>query len=261
MLTGIAAAAVVKARGAHAAHNNEGRLALVIGNAEYARARLRNATNDARAMAQTLRKLGFEVIQVENASQEQMLDAMSSFRTRSVNSDVRVFFYAGHGSQLHGRNYLIPVDARFTDEAELPRKAADATELVERLGLMKSGVNIVILDACRNEPFPVGSRTRDIGGGRSLALGLARVDAPKGTLVAFSTSPGSVANDGPGPNSAYTKHLLANLDTPGLPVEVMFKRVRAAVSEETNHKQIPWEMNSIIGDFCFRTAPGHHCVP
>lgn len=237
------------------------RIALIIGNASYLQAPLRNPANDARAVADTLRELGFEVIHRENVALDGMLDAMRDFAVRSADSQVRVFFYAGHGSQLKGRNYLIPVDAQFKEENELPRKAASATELVERLGQMKSGVNIVILDACRNMPFPVGTRTRSLGGDRGLAPGLAQVSAPKGTLVAYSTAPGSIALDGPDRNSAYTRHLLANMHTPGLPVEQLFKRVRIAVSEETRQAQIPWETSSLMGEFCFRTAPGGDCVP
>jgi uncharacterized caspase-like protein len=237
------------------------RIALVIGNAGYAQAPLRNPANDSRAMAATLRELGFEVIHRENLALDGMLDALRDFAVMSAASQVRVFYYAGHGSQLRGRNYLIPVDAQFKDEEELPRKAASATELVERLGQMKSGVNIVILDACRNQAFPVGTRTRTLGGNRSLAKGLAQVSAPRGTLVAYSTAPGSIALDGADQrNSAYTRHLVANMQVAGLPVEQLFKRVRIAVSEETRQAQIPWETSSLMGEFCFRTAAGGECV-
>lgn len=255
------AAAIGCSPAAVAADASVERIALVIGNASYMQAPLRNPPNDARAVAQRLRELGFEVVHRENASLEGMLDAMRDFAVKSVGSEVRVFFYAGHASQLKGRNYLIPVDAHFASEDELPRKAASASELVERLGQMRSGVNIVILDACRNQPFPVGTRTRGIGSGRSLAAGLAQVSAPKGTLVAYSTAPGGIALDGPGSNSTYTSHLLANLATPGLPVEQLFKRVRIAVSEETRQTQIPWETSSLMGEFCFRGSPRGDCFP
>lgn len=236
------------------------RIALVIGNSSYLQAPLRNPANDARAVAGTLRELGFEVIHHENLPLDGMLDALRDFAVKSAASQVRVFYYAGHGSQLKGRNFLIPVDAQFKDEEELPRKAASATELVERLGQMKTGVNIVILDACRNQAFPVGTRTRALGGNRSLAHGLAQINAPRGTLVAYSTAPGKIALDGIERNSTYTRHLVSNMQIAGLPVEQLFKRVRIAVSEETRQAQIPWETSSLMGEFCFRVGPGGECV-
>lgn len=237
----------------------EERVALIIGNGAYAHASLRNPVNDSRAVANALRELGFEVVYRENASLEGMLDAMREFVLRSHNSSVRVFFYAGHGAQLKGRNYLIPVDTWLKEEDELPLKTANATEFVDRLGQSKTGVNIVILDACRNTPFPVGTRTRGLNNARSLAQGLAQVVAPRGTLVAFSTAPGAVALDGGTGNSAYTKHLVDNIRVPGLPVEQLFKRVRIGVSEETKQAQIPWESSSLMGEFCFRPGQGGEC--
>lgn len=239
------------------------RMALVIGNASYARAALRNPVNDARAVAAALRELGYGVIYRENAAQGDMIDAMREFALKSANSQVRIVFYAGHGAQLKGKNYLIPVDAAFKEEEELPLKTANVSELIDRLGQAQDGVNIVILDACRNTPFPLATTTRGLNSARSLAPGLAPISAPlgaKGTLIAYSTAPGSIALDGPGNNSAFTRHLLTNMQIPGLPVEQLFKRVRIAVSEETQQAQIPWETSSLRGDFCFRSATNGECV-
>lgn len=239
------------------------RMALVIGNANYSRAALKNPVNDARAVAAALRELGYGVVYRENAAQGDMIDAMREFALKSANSQVRIVFYAGHGAQLKGRNYLVPVDASFKDEEEVPLKTANVSELIDRLGQAKDGVNIVILDACRNTPFPLATTTRGLTAARSLAPGLAPVAAPlgaKGTLIAYSTAPGSIALDGPGNNSAFTRHLLANMQIPGLPVEQLFKRVRIAVSEETQQVQIPWETSSLRGDFCFRSAANGECL-
>jgi uncharacterized caspase-like protein len=252
----------VAAQGPSLGGRGEDRIALIIGNAGYAHASLRNPVNDARAVADALRELGFEVVYRENAALEGMLDAMREFVLRSRNSAVRVFFYAGHGAQLKGRNYLIPVDTLLKEEEELPLKTANASEFVDRLGQSKTGVNIVILDACRNQPFPVGARTRGLNNARSLAQGLAQVAAPRGTLVAFSTAPGAVALDGGNgnSNSAYTRHLVEQIRVPGLPVEQLFKRVRIGVSEETRQAQIPWESSSLMGEFCFRPGQGGECA-
>lgn len=232
------------------------RVALVIGNADYGFAPLRNPVNDARAMAQSLERLGFEVIRLENAGLPDMLESIRAFALKARKSDVRLFYYAGHGVQVDGRNYLIPIGSEITGDDEIARKSADMTALVDQLGRLQAGMNIVILDACRNNPFKDSAlKTAD---GRvirfrgSAQSGLAPMDAPQGTLVAFSTAPGAVAMDGQNQrNSLYTKHLIANIGTPGLPVEQLFKRVRIAVAQETQRLQIPWESSSLMGDFCF----------
>jgi uncharacterized caspase-like protein len=246
----------------------ERRVALVIGNGSYKSAPLKNPVNDAEAMSTALKGLGFEVILKEDASLNTMIDAMRDFSRRAQQAQVRVFYFAGHGMQVRGRNYLVPVDAVMQNEEDVARNSADVNDLLDRLGQMKTGLNIVILDACRNNPFtgmPVLTadgrviRSRSLGGPKA---GLAQVDAPNGTLVAFATAPGSVAIDGANyKNSLYTKHLLENITVPGVPVEQMFKRVRMAVAQETNRAQVPWESSSLMGDFCFKTAPGAACVP
>lgn len=245
---------------------SERRIALVVGNGNYKFSPLKNPTNDARAMGQALKDLGFTVIQLENVGMQAMLDATRDFANKAKDYQVRVFYYAGHGVQVKGKNYLIPVDADVTSEDEIQTKAADVNELIEKLGQITTGLNILILDACRNNPFvntttvgPDGRRVKFRGTGQP---GLAQVAAPQGMLVAFSTAPGAIAMDGGNmQNGLYTKHLLANIGVAGLPVEQMLKRVRIAVVQETQRLQVPWESSSIMGDFCFRAAPGGKCIP
>lgn len=240
------------------------RVALVIGNAAYKVGALKNPVNDAKAMGDSLRSLGFEVTQRENASLRDMLDAFQRFSIQSQSADVRVVYYAGHGVQVKGRNYLLPVDTDIQAEDEMPSKSADLNTFLERLGGMKNGINVVILDACRNNPFSgqpiVGPDGRALKYRGATPSGLAPVEAPLGSFVAFSTAPGGVALDNPQDrNSLYTKHLLEHLQSPGLPVELLFKRVRLAVAKETGRVQVPWESSSLTGDFCFRTIAGGTC--
>jgi len=156
------------------------------------------------------------------------------------------------------------VDTEIRAEDEVPAKSADLNELLDRLGAIRQGINIVILDACRNNPFsgaevlgPDGRRLKFRGATPS---GLAPVEAPLGSMVAFSTAPGGVALDNPGEkNSLYTKHLLAFMQSPGLPVEMLFKQVRLSVARETGRVQVPWESSSLIGDFCFRLGASGGC--
>ena len=269
MLRAVLFAATLLGAGLASAYDiasGETRTALVIGNANYRSAPLRNPVNDAQAVAAVLRVLGFQVILREDTSQRELLDAMREFSKRAAKSQVRLLYYAGHGVQLKGRNYLMPVDADVQTEDEIVQKGADITELLERLGTLSGGVNVVVLDACRNNPFVPSlaqlsdsrrMRTRGLGPQTS---GLAPVQAPSGTLIAFSTAPGSVAIDNPQQkNSVYTKHLLANLRAPGVPIERMFKQVRVAVAQETQQQQVPWETSSLMGEFCFRTDATGKC--
>jgi uncharacterized caspase-like protein len=235
---------------------NERKAALVIGNSAYRVGVLKNPVNDARAVAASLRAMGFEVTLCENTSLRDMIEAFRQFSLATRSAQVRLVFYAGHGVQLKGRNYLLPVDTEITAEDEVASKSADLNELLDRLGASKQGINIVILDACRNNPFsgsdivgPDGRRLKFRG---VTPAGLAPVEAPLGSMVAFSTAPGGVALDNPGENnSLYTKHLLASMQSPGLPIELLFKQVRLGVARETGRVQVPWESSSLIGDFCF----------
>ena len=239
-------------------------VALVIGNAAYRVGALKNPVNDAQAVAASLKGLGFDVALRENTSLRDMIEAFRQFSLSARTARVRVIFYAGHGVQVKGRNYLLPVDTEIRAEDEVAAKSADLNELLERLGAMQSGINIVILDACRNNPFsgavvvgPDGRRLKFRG---ATPAGLAPVEAPLGSMVQFSTAPGGVALDSPGEkNSIYTKHLLGFMQSPGLPVELLFKQVRNSVARETGRVQVPWESSSLIGDYCFRLGPQGTC--
>ena len=227
------------------------RVALVIGNGTYPTAPLKNPVNDARDMARTLRDLGFEVILRENATLRQMEDAVDELWMRLKAGGAGLFFFAGHGLQVAGRNYLVPVDARLQVEQDVKYRCMDAGLVLGRMENAGNQLNIVILDACRNNPYARSFR--------SAQEGLARMDAPKGSLVAYATAPDSVAADGAGKNGIYTGQLLKHLRTPGLGIEELFKRVRIGVLGETGEKQVPWEASSLTGYFTFnegvRQAP------
>lgn len=221
----------------------ERRVALVIGNASYKSSPLRNPVKDARAMAKALAATGFKVTVVEDATETAMRRAIRAFGDELLSGGVGLFYYAGHGMQVRGRNYLIPVNADIEREDEVEDQAVDANLVLGKMDSAKNSLNLMILDACRNNPFARAFR--------SSARGLAQMDAPSGTLVAFATAPGSVASDGDGDNGLYTKHLLANMTRPGLPIEQVFKEVRIGVGQDTGDRQIPWESSSLRGDFFF----------
>lgn len=223
------------------------RVALVIGNGKYADAPLPNAINDAADMAKELKAAGFTVVHKENASLKEMHLALREFGDKLGKTATGVIYFAGHGLQVRGRNYLVPVDADIAREDEVQFHALDLAALMEKLDTARNPVNLVILDACRNNPF--GKRFT------VAAQGLAQVDAPPGTLIAFSTAPGSVAADGTGRNGLYTRHLLEQMKKPGAPIEETFKSVRAAVRKESSGRQIPWESTSLESAFSFHAAP------
>ena len=218
----------------------ESRIALLIGNSTYRESPLRNPVNDVRAMAQRFKELGFTVIAHENATKRTMEAAIIEFGRRLAEGGVGAFYYAGHGLQVRGRNYLVPVDAEIEDEASTRVAAVDVELLLEQMAEAKNRVNIVILDACRNNPFERRMR--------GASRGLAAVDAARGTLVAYATAPGSVAADGDGKNGLYTEELLEALREPGLKVEEVFKRVRINVARRSKGAQTPWESSSLTGD-------------
>jgi hypothetical protein len=237
----LATAGVAPAVGAAA--DASPRHALVIGNSSYKHAPLTNPLNDARAMADSLQRVGFRVVKLENASQPRMHEAIRQFGEMLRAGGVGLFYYAGHGVQVKGRNFLIPVDAAIEREDEVPYKAIDAQQVLDKMESAKNPLNIVVLDACRNNPFARRSR--------SAAAGLALMEAPVGAIIAFATAPGAEASDGDGKNGIYTQHLLQYMTQPGLKVEDVFKRVRLAVRQRTNGAQIPWENTSLEGDFYF----------
>ncbi len=225
----------------------EKRVALVIGNAAYKDAPLKNPVNDARAMAAKLKELGFQVVQRENTTKLEMERAVADFGDLLNPDTVGLIFYAGHGLQVDGRNYLVPVDARVAAQTRVRLETVDVDILLEQMGAAGSRVNIVILDACRNNPFE--RRFRSYEGG------LAQINAPTGTLIAYATAPGKTAADGSGANGLYTAELVRALDAPGLPVEEVFKRVRVEVARASSGTQTPWEASSLTGSFSFREAP------
>ena len=220
----------------------EKRIALVIGNSSYPGAPLKNPVNDAKDMAAALRKLGFEVINKTDATQKEMNLAIAQFGDKLRADTVALFFFAGHGMQVKGKNYIIPIDAQITSESTVRAMTVDVDTVMDQLA--SSPMNIVILDACRNNPFE--RRFRSVGGG------LAQMDAPKGSLIAYATAPGKVAQDGEGRNGLYTQELLKHIQTPGLPLEAVFKRVRNGVMQGSGDAQTPWEASSLTGDFYFR---------
>ncbi len=237
----------------------EKRIALVIGNADYDQGRLRNPANDARAMAESLRRAGFEVIRAINADRRQMYEAIVDFGDRLKSArGVGLFYFAGHGLQVSGRNYMVPLGARITSERMVDPETIDVNQVLAEMDAAQGRVNIVILDACRDNPYARSFR--------SGARGLVQVDAPRGTLIAYATSPGKVAADGTEANSPYTAALVKHMAAPGLPIEGVFKRVRVEVLERTGNRQEPWEASSLTGDFVFvaggaAAAPAVAAVP
>ena len=232
----------------------ESRVALVIGNASYMQGPLKNPVNDARAMAGRLKSLGFEVILKENVRIKDVGAVYREFRSRIKPGGVALFFYAGHGIQFKGQNYLPAVDSAFDGEEDVPLQSINLNLLLDNMDEAKSALNIVLLDACRDNPF-----ARKFRGG---ARGLAQVDKPSGTLIHYATRPGSVAADGAGANGTYTAALLEQIDSPGVPVELMLKRVTNRVVATTRGQQEPWIEGSLRGDFYFRTgAPSFEAAP
>src|SRR5882724_5398343 len=223
------------------------RIALVIGNGAYTSAPpLKNPPNDARDMTAALKTLGFDVTSGINVNQRDMKRLIREFGVKLKGGGSGLFYYAGHGVQSKGRNYLIPIDADNQSEAEVEDSGVDASLILNYMDDAQNGLNIVILDACRNNPFARSFR--------SATDGLAQVDAPTGTLIAYATAPGRVASDGTGQNGLYTSELLKQMRVPGLSATEMFMRVRAEVMKQTGSKQVPWEASSLVGTFYFTGA-------
>ncbi len=225
------------------AAGSEHRVALVIGNAAYRESPLRNPVNDARAMRDKLRSMGFETVYFENLQTRQVGAALREFRNLIRPGSVALFFYAGHGLQVRGENYLPTVDAQLTSEEDVPHQSLNLATVLNTMEDSKAAVNLVLLDACRNNPYARGFR--------SAATGLARVQAPSGTLIHYATRPGSVAEDGSGTHGTYTAALLAQIGEQGVPIEQALKRVTIRVRDSTKGKQEPWMEGSLTGDFYF----------
>jgi Caspase domain len=226
------------------------RVALVIGNSKYVNVNvLANAANDAHVMAGALRDIGFAVTDGFDLTRDGMERQIREFLRRSETARVRLFYYAGHGLQVDGRNYLVPVNTKLESVSDLSFETIGLDTVLESLD-STSRTNIIILDACRNNPFPQTFASR-YGAGRSVTVqpGLAGYsNLGAGMLIAFSTAPGAVALDGNGANSPFTEALARHLRTPGLEVRQMLTRVRADVANETSGKQIPWDNSALLGD-------------
>jgi len=227
-----------------AGSGSDRRVALVVGNANYPYQPLRNPVNDARAMSATLQSVGFEVTLVENATRANMQQAILDFGETLKDGGVGLFYYAGHGLQVRGNNYLVPIDENIRSEASVRFEAIVLDAVLEEMSQPRPNrTNIVILDACRNNPYA----SRYGGSGAGLAL----VDAPVDFLVGYATAPGAIAMDGDTDNGLYTSEIIKAMSLPDLKIEDMFKRVRAEVSRKTRHAQVPWEASSLLRDFSF----------
>ncbi len=222
------------------------RVALLIGNNNYAGSPLRNAVNDARDLSEALKESGFRVIVRENATRKEMIDGLREFGTALEGASTALFFYAGHAMQFKERNYLIPIDAAMGSEEDITFFSVEVNQVFDRMDRARTRFNFIVLDACRDNPFASSFKVSSVG--------LAQISAPSGTLIAYATSPGAVAQDGFGRNGVYTKHILQNIKVPDLPVEIMFKRVREAVEKETRRLQTPWDSSSLKGDFAFNAT-------
>lgn len=219
------------------------RYALVIGNSNYKSAMLKNPINDARDMAKLLRGKKFHVTLLIDATRKEMGKAISMFGNRLKGSDIGLFYFAGHGMQINGYNYLIPIGSQAEMEEDVQYEAINANIILNKMHVAGNHLNIVFLDACRNNPFARSFR--------SGLMGLAPMDAPKGSLISFATAPGSVAADGDGKNGIYTKHLLKQIKVPNLEVGQMMRKVRVGVQNDTNNRQTPYEVSSLTGNFYF----------
>jgi len=227
----------------------EERVALVIGNSSYKSSPLKNPKNDAALMAAVLKEVGFQVIELADANQKAMKRAMVKFGRRLRKSgSVGLFYYAGHGVQVDGENFLIPIGADITDESEVAVEAVSVNDFMRTMERSSSRINIAIFDACRNNPFASSSR--------SGTRGLARAEAPAGTIISYATAPGRVALDGDAENSPYTAALVDAIRVEGLTIESVFKHARRKVVKLTGRKQIPWDNSSLTGDFYFKKGTG-----
>ncbi len=225
--------------------NQKSKLALIIGNSTYKDAPLKNPENDAVAIAQKLDSLNFETILLTNVTKNEMLKEIRNFGQKLLEQQgTALFYFAGHGLQVNGENYLIPIGAIIEKELDVELEAVSLQRVINEMEYAKTEMNILILDACRNNPFARSFRSGGLNG-------LATTSAPQGTFIAFATSPGSVASDGEGNLGLYTGELVKALDKNGLRIEDLFKEVRTNVYKNSNKQQLPWENSSIFTDFYF----------
>jgi len=231
----------------------EPRVALVIGNSNYGASfsSLPNPKNDAKLIEKALKGAGFDVQTVIDADQKQMKRALSDFGAKLAGlgkDTVGLFYYAGHGVQVNGANYLIPIGAEIQKEADVDIEAVNADGVLQQMEFAGNRMNIIILDACRNNPLPGTKRSAD--------KGLARMDAPKGSFLAYSTAPGATAADGKGSNSPYSVALAKAIESDRVPLEQLFRNVRVNVMNETGEEQVPWDASSLTGEFYFKRPDG-----
>lgn len=238
----------------------EKRIALVIGNNAYQTLpRLGNATTDAREVGRALEAAGFSVTVRTDVKRRELYQLIDTFGAAIAGSPdtVGLFYYAGHGIQANGRNYLVSVDANLQSEADLEPEGVDAGKVLRAMDQARNRINIVILDACRDNPLPKA---------RTLSRGLSSMHAPRGTFIGYAAAPGQSAQDGaPGENGVFTGVLVKQLAIPGLQLEEAFKRVIAGVSERTGGQQLPWMESSVQGNFFFlppiRSMQALHLLP
>jgi len=230
------------------------KVALVVGNSAYPKSPLRNPVNDARAVSTALTGLGFQTQSALDLNLRLLERSINDFVARVQPGDVAMFYYAGHGIQLEGENYIVPVDFDAKDEADAKYVSYSVSRMQERLEKAGARVVLIVLDACRNNPF---QQTRSVTGGG----GLAAMGSGKGTLIAFATAPGKTADDNPrGANGLFTTHLVNAMRQPGLSVDQMFNRVRESVYNESNGRQVPWTVSSVIGDLYLGAGEGASVV-
>lgn len=226
---------------------SDSRIALVIGNSAYKEAPLKNPVNDANAMAQALQQAGFEVMLKTNVNRKEMNALVRDFGDRLLKGGMGLFYFAGHGMQVGGKNYLIPVGAEIQREDEVPDESVPADLVLRKMETANNGLNLVIMDACRNNPFARSFR--------SAATGLGRMDAPSGTLMVYATRPGSVAADGDGENGIFTKNFLVKMKQPGLDLANLVGEVSEAVENETRKAQQPWIEGNLKGSRFYFYGP------
>ncbi len=223
------------------------RVALVVGNSSYTQNVLKNPVNDATAIAEVLSNKGFDVILKTNVTKRNFEESIRQFGKRLKNGGVALFFYAGHGVQINGKNYLLPIDMQVESESDVIFEGVDSGRILGKMAETENSLNIIILDACRDNPF--SSQFRTLGGSK----GLARINAPTGSFIGYATQPGHTALDGNSQHSPYTEAILHHIDEPNLSIELFFKKVRGQVLTMTKGRQVPWDSSSLVGDFAFST--------
>jgi len=242
----------------------EKRVALVIGNSNYSESPLTNPVNDASDISNALEKLGFNVELSVDLSYLEINQKVQEFSQQLNEADVGFFYFAGHGIQVNGTNYLIPASTDLSDENAIINEAISTSSILKIMEDAGNGINIVVLDACRNNPLSQNFQSSapnekqvvaDTSNSRGLVVtslqGLAIIEAPSASFIAYSTAPGSVAADGSGKNGLYTQYLLENINNPDQSIEEMFKKVRVSVVQDSKGKQVPWENSSLLGEFYF----------